>query len=976
MKRSIIFVAAMIAIVALTSVHASAKKSGTEVLDLPGLKSAVRVIRDTDGIPHIYANNARDAALIQGYVMAEDRLFQMDLSRRQASGTLAELLGSAVLADDVEARTIGLRRAAERTLPALSPESQDLLDAFAQGVNAWVAANPLPPEYGVLELTQFEKWIPEDSVVIAKALAFQLSFDLDINNTITFRTYAATGAALGFDGVALFFEDLFRSAPFDSASTVPDAMMASIAPLTTGTALASAPMSAPGDLLARRYVERIKDMPFFQDALRPSDRVKGSNEWGISGAYTTSGLPLIANDPHLALNSPPTFYQNHLIASRDKLDVHGSSVPGVPLVIQGQNAYMTWGSTVNPADVTDTYEEQVVPCDTASRLCTVYLGEHEPIVAIPVEFFENKLDGVPDNVEKVDSGVPLVVLIVPRRNNGPIVQLDMPPDTAPGTAPGTAISIQYTGFSATREIDCFRIWNFGKNLDDFEEGLQFFDVGSQNWAYGDIDGNIAYFTSAEIPIREDLQAGKLDLERIPSFLRDGTGGNEWISEPNPPPGQAIPYEILPMDEMPQLINPPYFVNANNDPAGVTLDNDPFNQLRPGGGIYYLEYTYAIGTRAGRITQAIEDKLAAGNVSFEDMQEIQADVVMLDAQVFTPYILEAFDNAANSDVSALKELAADFRVGEAIDRLADWGYNTPTGVDTGYDASDVDGVFSPPTDQEIADSIAATIYSVWRGQMLTNTITATLKRIDTQVQQIPGKSDFEMPRPDSSSSVKALRNLLDNFDATHGIGASGLDFFAVPGLANAYDRRDFLLLQSLADALDLLASEKFSAAFGYSTDQEDYRWGRLHRIVFDSPLGGPYNIPPGAGIAPSFSNLDGVATDGGFGVVDASSHSAYANSSEDFRFGAGPNRRYVGELGTTPRSIRGETILPGGDSGVLGSPFYGNLLPRWLTNDTYGIRFKRGDVNKAAYTKNVFVPAKSPAIRPGKRRLDRDVRRAR
>jgi len=938
MKRIIIFVAAMIAIVALTSVHASAKKSGTEVLDLPGLKSSVRVIRDTDGIPHIYANNARDAVLAQGYVMASDRLFQMDLSRRQPSGTLAELLGSAVLADDVEARTIGLRRAAERTLPELSPEAQDLLEAFAQGVNAWVAANPLPPEYGTLELTQFEKWIPEDSVVIAKALAFQLSFDLDINNTITFRTYLA---ALGpEDGAKLFFEDIFRSAPFDPASTVPDAMMASVASPTRETAVASAPMRSPGDLLAQRYVERIKDMPFFQDALRPSDRVKGSNEWGISGAYTTSGLPLIANDPHLALNTPATFYQDHLIASADKLDVHGSSVPGVPLIIQGQNAYMTWGSTVNPADVTDTYEEQVVPCDTsAAGLCTVYLGEPEPIFPVPVEFRVNVLNGKPDTVVPVPPGgaIPPVVLIVPRRNNGPIVELDR--------ATGTAISVQYTGFSATREIDCFRIWNFGKNLDDFLEGLQFFDVGSQNWAYGDIDGNIAYFTSAEIPIREDLQAGNLDLARIPSFLRDGTGGNEWLPVQHPQPGQAIPYEILPMDEMPQLINPPYFVNANNDPAGVTLDNDPFNQFRPDGGIYYLEYTYAIGTRAGRITQALEDKLAMGNVSFEDMQEIQADVVMLDAQVFTPYILDAFRYAKGSSAPEdLATLAEDPRVAEAIGRLADWGYNAPTGVDTGYDASDVDGVFSPPTDQEIADSIAATIYSVWRGQALENIIAETLAGVGLET-------------PSSASSVKALRNLLDNFDTNQGIGASGLNFFDVPGLAKADDRRDFLLLQSLVDALDLLEGPDFEDAFGGSAYQEDYRWGRLHRIVFDSPLGGPFNIPPGAGISPSFPDLEGVATDGGFGVVDASSHSAYANDSEGFRFGAGPNRRYVGELGTKPGSIRGETILPGGDSGVLGSSFYGNLLPRWLTNDTYDIRFKRGDVNKAAATKTVFVPAK-------------------
>ena len=939
MKPRISFVAAMTAMVALTSVHASAQ-SGTEVLDLPGLTSSVRVIRDTDGIPHIYANNARDAAQVQGYVMASDRLFQMDLSRRQSSGTLAELFGSAVLGGDVEARTIGLRRAAERSLPALSPETQELLEAFAEGVNAWVAANPLPLEYGALELTQFEEWIPEDSVVIGKALAFQLSFDLDINNTITYRTYKGTGAVVGFDGVALFFEDIVRSAPFDPASTVPDATIASIASPTTGTALASAPMSSPGELLAQRYVERIKDMPFFQDALRPSDRVKGSNEWGISGDYTTSGRPLIANDPHLSLNTPPTFYQNHLITSSDKLDVHGVSVPGVPLIIQGQNSHMTWGSTVNPADVTDTYEEQVVPCATsAAGLCTIYLGEQEPIVPIPVEFRVNVLNGVPDTVVPVPpgGGIPPVVLIVPRRNNGPIVDLDL--------ATGTAISVQYTGFSATREIDCFRIWNFGKNLDDFREGLQFFDVGSQNWAYGDIDGNIAYFTSAEIPIREDLQAGMVNLDRIPSFLRDGTGGNEWLPVQNPQPGQAIPYEILPQEEMPHIINPPYFINANNDPAGVTLDNDPFNQLRPGGGIYYLEYTYAIGTRAGRITQALEDKLAMGDVSFEDMQEIQADVVLLDAQVFTPYILDAFDNATNGSApDGLGALAGDPRVAEAIGRLADWGHNTPTGVETGYDASDVDGVFSPPTDDEIADSIAATIYSVWRGQALANIIAGTLARV-------------RLGTPSSSGSVKALRNLLDNFDTNQGIGASGLNFFDVPGLADADDRRDFLLLQSLVDALDLLAGPNFSAAFGGSTDQEDYRWGRLHRIVFDNPLGGPFNIPPAAGIPPSFPDLDGVATDGGFGVVDASSHSAYADNSERFRFGSGPNRRYVGELGTKAGSIRGETILPGGNSGVLGSPFYGNLLPRWLTNDTYDVRFKRGDVNKAADTKTVFVPAK-------------------
>ena len=222
---------------------------------------------------------------------------------------------------------------------------------------------------------------------------------------------------------------------------------------------------------------------------------------------------------------------------------------------------------------------------------------------------------------------------MPRRNNGPIIQLDR--------AAGTALSVQYTGFSATRELDTFLIWDDARNLDDFRRGLQFFDVGGQNWAYADVQGNIAYFTSAELPLREDLQAGTVN-GLPPFFIRNGTGGNEWLPARNPQPGQAIPYEILPYEEMPQVLNPPagFFVNANNDPAGVTLDNDPLNQLRPGGGIWYLNNGYA-GIRGGRITALIRAELAGdGTVSFADMQRIQADVALVDAQYFVPHLVKA------------------------------------------------------------------------------------------------------------------------------------------------------------------------------------------------------------------------------------------------------------------------------------------------------------------------------------------------
>ena len=145
-----------------------------------------------------------------------------------------------------------------------------------------------------------------------------------------------------------------------------------------------------------------------------------------------------------------------------------------------------------------------------------------------------------------------------------------------------------------------------------------------------------------MPLREDLQAGTV-AGAPPWFIRNGQGGNEWLPGAAPQPGQAIPYEILPFAEMPHVINPPagWVVNANNDPAATTLDNNPLNQLREGGGIYYLSPGYNAGFRAGRITQLVRDAVAGdGKVSFADMQAFQANVALLDAEYFVPWILQA------------------------------------------------------------------------------------------------------------------------------------------------------------------------------------------------------------------------------------------------------------------------------------------------------------------------------------------------
>jgi penicillin amidase len=923
----------------------SVQPAWAEDFTFSGLSGTVTVTEDQYGIPTITGDSELDVSFVQGYIHARDRFFQMDYFRKLASGRLAELVGDPALPSDIQFRTFGLRRAALASWQAMDAEARGQLQAYANGVNSWLDSNPLPPEYLGLELTKADPWSPMDTVSYMKLLAFGLSFDLgDISNTITLLTYQGFGTAIGFDGTALFFEDTHRSQPADGRVTVPG-FLGSIGGLgQSSTESGSAPVKAevaggPDTALylsdttlqmAKNVQEKLSQIPLLADALKSREADKGSNEWAVSGEHTQSGYPLVANDPHLALDTPSTFYEANLVykLGEDSYAVSGVQFPGIPSIIQGCNNWICWGSTVHPMDVTDVFQDDVfLGALGLLPTHTVHNGVLEPLKLIFQSFFVNVIgDETPDSIIRANVGIDTggITFVSPRRNNGPMLQLD--------SSANTALFVQYTGWGPTYEAKYFFDLNKSRNMDEFKAALQYFDFGSQNWIYGDVEGNIGYFTSAEKPMRADLAAGTVDGGVPPWFIRDGTGAlnHEWLPVMNPQPAQSLPFEILPFEEMPQVVNPSsgYIANANNDPVGTSLDNNPLNQLRPGGnGIYYLNQGYA-DYRMGRVDRVLKALLDSGEpVTAQDMMDLQANVQLLDAELTLPTLLAQFNGV---------QLPPGSPMAQALDVLSTWDYSTPTGLAEGWDAGDDPGMAAEPDNTEVRNSTAATVFALWRSMLVQNTIDATLTAVGLG-DNLPG----------SRSAQRAFAYHLLNYDSNGGTGASGLNFFS-QGLAPTVQG-------SLQQALDLLASDEFAPAFANSTDVMDYRWGKLHRIVFAHPLGvDPFNIPNGGGFMDLAAGLPGLARQGGFEAVDASRHNVRANSLNGFMFSSGPNRRFVGEM--TPAGAVAYETIPGGQSGVFYNPNYSSQLPLWLTNSYHDLALGERDGEAVAVVSHTFSPA--------------------
>ncbi|MRX72445.1 penicillin acylase family protein [Bacillus lacus] len=411
-------------------------------LVIPGLKEKVTVSRDEKGVPHVYAENEQDLYIAQGYVQAQDRLFQMDLSRRQASGTLSEAVGEAAVDRDKFFRTLGLRRAAEKSYQNYEHNSKKVLQWFADGVNAFIQdasqKGSLPPEFTVLGY-QPQPWTPVDSLTIGKYMAFDLGGHW-------------SGQAFRYWALQTF--------PKEKAMEL----------------FPSYPKDAPHILESYQQAKLDLEDSFTSAVIPPEHN--GSNNWVLSGSKSASGKPLLADDPHLSLGTPSIWYQMHL--ATDALNVSGVIFAGIPGIILGHNKHIAWGVTNTGPDVQDLYIEKRHPND--------------PHVFLYNEKWEKA--NVIEEPIRVKNGTAIPYEVIETRH-GPIIS-----EFAHDQKKRTALSMKWTALQPSAELQAILNMNKAQNWNEFEKALEDFHVPAQNFVFADIHGNIAYKANGKIPIRK------------------------------------------------------------------------------------------------------------------------------------------------------------------------------------------------------------------------------------------------------------------------------------------------------------------------------------------------------------------------------------------------------------------------------------------------------------------------------------------
>jgi len=509
-----------------------------------GLHGEVTIARDAAGVPTITAQDDDDLAFGLGYAHAQDRLFQMELQRRYGAGRLAEIFGPAAVPVDTQMRVLGLYRAAEAAFPKLSPEVQRGIKAYCAGVNAYLATRGtlLPPEFLLLRFSP-EPWTPADTLVWGKLMDFQLggNYRGELIRARLAKTVSTED-----------MEFLYPNYPNDAPRT-----LAALAPLYRQLPL--------GPLYAA-----------LPEAMGPH---YASNNWVVDGAHSTSGKPLLANDPHLGFASPGFWYLARLKTPAH--DIEGGTVAGTPFVIIGHNEKIAWGFTTTTADIEDLFIEKLDATDPNRYQVAD--------ASLPFRIRQETI--------KVRDGEP-VTLTVRATRHGPVVSDMLPPGTIDS---GYVLALQTT-FLDDDDKSAEALWDIDRATDwtSFRDGLKNLVGPPQNVVYADTGGTIGFIAAGRIPIRKS--------------------GDGWL----PSPGWSGDYDwqgYIPFDQLPQGTNPAsgHFVSANNK---IVPDSYP----------YFISRDWDLPDRAERIEQLLA---ATPRQSPEASATIQADTLSLEAKRLVP-----------------------------------------------------------------------------------------------------------------------------------------------------------------------------------------------------------------------------------------------------------------------------------------------------------------------------------------------------
>ncbi len=540
-------------------------------LELVGLQDEVTVLRDEWGVPHIYASNEQDLFFAQGYVHAQDRFWQMEFWRHSGQGRISEIVGAASLDTDRFIRTVGWNRIAAETLAmyeAEYPEYVALLEAYSAGVNAYLAehGDAVSLSQTILELVsepwEIEPWEPLDTISWAVVMSWDLS-----GNRGAEQQRAAIIRQVGTEKAA----ELLPFYPDNRPVIVPTSAMEVLEPSSTLPALdwSRVDVSPPPGLPAAGFA--LGSGPFV-----------GSNNWVVAGEHTATGMPLLANDPHLGIQMPAIWYEIGLHAPG--WNVAGLSFAGVPGIVIGHNDRIAWGVTNVGPDVQDLYIEKLNP-DNPNQV--EFQGQWEDVTLF-------------QEVIRVNGGED-VTLTVRQTRHGPIINEAAMRDD-PTLDP---IALRWATAEPSTLLAAVIRLNQAQDYEQFRAAMALWDVAAQNTVYADVDGNIAYQMPGRIPIRANGD-GTLP---VPGW----TGEYEWEG--------WVPY-----DELPRLFNPAsgYIVTANN----AVVDED-----YP----YMIERSWANGDRAQRIVDLIEAVIAERPITVDDFARIQNDSQSLLAASYIPLL---------------------------------------------------------------------------------------------------------------------------------------------------------------------------------------------------------------------------------------------------------------------------------------------------------------------------------------------------